>query len=225
MHLPSLKQDFERDGFCVVSRLLQPDQCKRLKTEAQRILRERSSGGATVFVGAATASPLFYELADDVRVVAVVRELIDEGVAFLSDKIVFKSSKQTFATPWHCDAAYWPNTRPKISVWIALDEVSRSNGALKVLPRSHMSDWNHASGKGAGDRNEFVNNVVPDWDPEEEIICALPQGGAIFFSDRLLHASCENTAGADRFSIISTYHAAGQDEPFDRHFSARHIVP
>jgi ectoine hydroxylase-related dioxygenase (phytanoyl-CoA dioxygenase family) len=225
MYLSSLQQDFERDGFCVVPQLLSAEQCEQLKAEAQQVLHECGNEGATVFVGAAAASPMFYDLADDSRVVAILRELMGDGVAFLSDKIVFKSSKQTFATPWHCDAAYWPNTRPKISVWIALDEVSQSNGALKVLPRSHTRNWNHASGKGAGDRNEFENNVVPNWDSREEFICTLPQGGAIFFSDRLLHASCENTIGTDRFSIISTYHAAVEDEPFDLHFSARHVVP
>ena len=35
-------------------------------------------------------------------------------------------------------------------------------------------------------------------------MCALPKGGALIFSDRLLHASTPNTAKTDRFSLIST---------------------
>lgn len=52
----------------------------------------------------------------------------------------------------------------------------------------------------------------------------LKRGGAIFFTDRLAHASCPNTAGVDRDTIISTDHAPAADEPFDLGFPARHVI-
>ena len=220
-NIESMREDFARDGFVLVPQLFRAEECEELKSEALRIL-QGGDEAATVMVGAAAASPKFRALSDDERVVNILRALMPEGVAFLSDKIVFKSGEQTFATPWHCDAAYWPNTRPKISAWIALDAAGENNGALKVVPRSHLQSWNH-DGDGAPN-NEFAASVTPTWNAQDEIVCSLPQGGAIFFSDRLLHASCENPARADRYSIISTYHAPADDEPFDLHFPARHVV-
>jgi ectoine hydroxylase-related dioxygenase (phytanoyl-CoA dioxygenase family) len=53
----------------------------------------------------------------------------------------------------------------------------------------------------------------------------VPRGSAIFFSDRLVHASCENRGGRDRYSLISTHHPPTADEEFDRQFAARHVIP
>ncbi|MDF2439859.1 MAG: phytanoyl-CoA hydroxylase [Abditibacteriota bacterium] len=222
--LPGLHAQYEREGYCVIPHLFEEHECRQWKSEALRVLREHAKASATVYVGAAATSPLFYALASHPRLVAVLREIMPHDIAFLSDKIVYKSQAQAFATPWHCDAAYWPSTRPKLSVWIALDAVSEDNGALKVLPGSHRDRWQHHDGDGRHSNNEFTQAIVPDWDAAREKVCELPQGGAIIFSDRLLHASCPNIAGLDRYSLISTYHAAAADEPFDRPFAARHIV-
>jgi ectoine hydroxylase-related dioxygenase (phytanoyl-CoA dioxygenase family) len=218
------RQAYERDGYCVVSRLFEPAECREWKREALRVLRECAGPKSTVYVGAAAASATFYALASDPRLVAILHELMPEGVAFLSDKIVFKSGTRKFATPWHYDAAYWPNTRPKLSVWVALDEVRETNGALKVLPGSHQRSWHTVDGDATSTNDEFSTVVTPEWDPGEERVCPLLQGGVIIFSDRLLHASCPNTDGGDRYSLISTYQAPADDEPFDLHFPARHVI-
>lgn len=216
---------YSRDGFCMVPDLLTPVECRALKAEAQRVLREHATGKATVFVGAAYVSPLFYELASHPKIVEVLSEIMPDGIAFLSDKIVFKSREQHFATPWHNDAFYWRDTRPKLSIWIALDEVTADNGALKVLPGSQTHEWGALQSDGASTNREFTNVVQEiTWRPDEEVVCELPIGGAIFFSDRLLHASMPNTSGADRFSLISTYHAPAGDEEFDLQFKARHVI-
>lgn len=220
-----LASQYARDGFCVVPHLLSEEERRSLKAEAQRVLREHGNGKATVFVGAATVSPLFYNLASHPKIVEVLGEIMPEGIAFLSDKIVFKSQAQRFATPWHKDAFYWRGTRPKLSVWMALDEVTAANGALKVLPGSHLRDWDALQSEGAQTNHEFINVVKETaWNPYEESICELPAGGAIFFSDGLLHASTPNESGADRFSLISTYHAPAADEEFDLQFMARHVI-
>ena len=220
----SKREDYERDGYCVVPKLFEPAECQAWKGEALRVLRECAGPRSTVYVGAAAASPSFYALASDPRLVAVLHELMPHGVAFLSDKIVFKSGTKKFATPWHYDAAYWPDTRPKLSVWIALNRVHETNGALKVLPGSHRRSWQNTEGDVAATNDEFPTVVAPQWNADEERICSLPQGGVIVFSDRLLHASCPNTDGGERYSLISTYHAPAPDEAFDQHFPARHVI-
>ena len=229
MHLnvEQLQEAYERDGFCLLPQLFEQGECIEWKQEALRLLHEQQKSGkraVTVYVGAAVASPLFYALASHPRLTAVLRALMPSGIAFLSDKIVFKSQEHVFATPWHMDAAYWPDTRPKLSVWIALDDVRADNGALKVLPGSHRQDWSHQSSDSSLTNREFTQVTAPEWNPEEERICELPQGSAIVFSDRLLHASCPNSAGVDRYSLISTYHAPAPDEAFDLLFPARHVI-
>ena len=62
------------------------------------------------------------------------------------------------------------------------------------------------------------------WRAGDVVTCAIPRGTAIVFSDRLVHGSTANTAGRDRYAIISTYHAPAADEPFDLDFPARKVL-
>lgn len=220
-HQSELAAQYARDGFVVVPEVLSRDECRAFKEEGLRVLREHAKPNSSVFVGVAANSELFYKLASDARIVEVLRPLMPEGIMFMSDKFVWKSGEQSFGTPWHCDIAYWKNTRPKLSVWIPLDDVTAQNGALKVLPGGHKKEWLHGSHSGV----EFGNRIseLPE-NPAEQIICEMKAGGLLVFSDALPHASTPNIAGLDRYAVISTYHAPAPDEEFDKIFPARHVI-
>lgn len=228
---PTLKQadiaaSYQRNGYYIAEGLLDAEECDKLKAEALDIMKQHARPDATVYVGVAVVSPMYHRLASDPRVVSVLEEIMPGGIMFMSDKFVFKSGAQRFATPWHIDAAYWPDTRAKLSVWIPLDDVSARNGTLKVVRGSHLKAWKHRRSTDAAETNgEFVNVISENqWDARDEIICEAVRGSAIFFSDRTVHASCTNPSGQDRYAIISTYHAPAEDEPFDKHFPARHVI-
>jgi ectoine hydroxylase-related dioxygenase (phytanoyl-CoA dioxygenase family) len=216
----SVADQYEKNGFLVVPDLLTPKECEQLKCEGLKVLSQHAKPGSSVYVGAAVASALFYRLASNARLVNVLHQIMPDGIMFMSDKLVFKSGVQPKATPWHCDSAYWRNTRPKLSVWIALDDVDAENGAMRVLPGGHHQNWQHSS---AAEGEEFGNRIQ-DLNEEKAITCEMKAGSALFFSDRLPHSSTPNTNGKDRYAIISTYHAPAPDEDFDTHFAARHVI-
>ncbi len=211
---------YEKDGFLVVPDLLSADQCEALKEEGLKVLSEHAKPGSSVYVGAAVNSNLFYRLASDKNIVRVLHQIMPDGIMFMSDKLVFKSGVQPKATPWHCDSAYWRNTRPKLSVWIALDDVDAQNGAMRVLPGGHHQDWQHT----APVEGQEFSNRIQDLNEENVITCEMKAGSALFFSDRLPHSSTPNSNGKDRYAIISTYHAPAPDEEFDKPFAARHVI-
>ena len=40
---------------------------------------------------------------------------------------------------WHQDASYWPLSPSKtVTVWLAIDDADAGNGAMRVIPRSHV---------------------------------------------------------------------------------------
>ncbi|MDB6170287.1 MAG: phytanoyl-CoA dioxygenase [Verrucomicrobia bacterium] len=219
----SLAGRFARDGFVILPDLIAPAECDRLKAEARRVLDTHAQPGASVHLHMAATSPLFRELSEDPRVLGPLRELMPQGVMFLSDKIVYKSATKTFPTPWHIDCFYWRNTRPKLSVWIPLDDATAANGTLTVVPGSHRKDWQMVKkGLANGEFHDEVSNA--DWREGDVVTCAIRRGTGIVFSDRLVHGSTPNAAGTDRYAIISTYHAPAPDEPFDLDFPARKIL-
>jgi len=214
---------FDRDGFLVVTDLLNPEECDKLKIEARAILDKHCPDGRSVYVHVAVVSELYRSLAEDERVMKMLKPVMPHGVMFLSDKIVYKSAEKAFPTPPHVDFYYWPNTRPKLSVWIPLDDTTAENGTLTVVPGSHKRDWRMVAKRQ--DKGEFHNAIEDrDWKDGDVVTCAIKRGSAIIFSDRLVHASTVNTAGKDRYVVINTYHAPAPDEAFDLDFPARKVL-
>jgi hypothetical protein len=214
---------YERDGFIVIPDLVDGEECDKLKIEAQKLLKEKSRPDASVYVHASIASPLYRQFHQDARLVELLKKLMPHGVMFLSDKIVVKTANKTFATPWHTDRFYWPNTRPKLSVWIPFDDANADNGTLTVIRGSHKKDWTMTN--KALPNGEFVYQVADsDINNDDVVVCTVKRGAAILFSDRLVHGSTANIARTDRYTVISTYHAPADDEPFDLDFAARQIL-
>ena len=71
-----------------------------------------------------------------------------------------------------------------VTVRIHLDETNESNGALKVVPKSHL--------KGIY-RPETI-----DWTNESEVSCNVPKGGIMLMKPLLLHSSGRTTNGRQR---------------------------
>jgi ectoine hydroxylase-related dioxygenase (phytanoyl-CoA dioxygenase family) len=70
------------------------------------------------------------------------------------------------------------------TVRIHLDETNENNGALRVIPGSHLK---------AIYRPETI-----DWTKEEELICSVPKGGVMIMRPLLLHASRRTTNNKKR---------------------------
>jgi hypothetical protein len=220
-----IRATWDRDGYLALPALFSPAECAALKAEALAAMRSHAGPESTVFVGLSVVNQRFRDLHADERLLGALTPVMPDGVAFMSDKAVFKSGRKRFATPWHIDAFYWPGTRPKLSVWIALDEAREDNGCLSVVRGSHRREWACDSGGGADTNHEFGNVIRSGgWDPRDALACPLAVGGAIVFSDRLVHGSTANVSGEDRWSAILTYQAPAADEPFDLGFPARRVV-
>ncbi len=214
---------YERDGFFIMPDLITAADCDRLKVEARKVLDEHAPPDASVHLHVAHVSEPFRALAEDPRMVELLQPLMPRGIMFLSDKIVYKAPDKTFPTPWHVDFYYWRDTRPKLSVWIPLDDATAENGTLTVVPGSHKRDWRMAKmNLPSGEFSVTIDNG--DWQEGDVVTCAIKRGTAIVFSDRLVHGSTPNTAGKDRYAIIGTYQAPGEDEEFDLNFPARKVI-
>lgn len=214
---------YEQDGFLIIPDLITDEECDQLKLEAQKVFNNHAKPNASVYVHASVVSPVFCQFHQHPRLLDVLKKLMPNGVAFLSDKVVVKTADKTFATPWHMDCFYWPGTRSKLSVWIPFVDANADNGTLTVVRGSHTKEWTMIQ-RGLSN-GEFLFEVADnEINPDDIVVCTVKRGSGIFFSDRLVHGSTTNTACTDRFTIINTYHAPADDEPFDLDFPARRVL-
>lgn len=71
-----------------------------------------------------------------------------------------------------------------ITIRIHLDKTDKNNGALKVIPKSHL--------KG------IIRTESKDWDLHNEFICEVEKGGAMLMKPLTLHASNRTTNAKKR---------------------------
>ncbi len=219
--MDDLKSTFETQGFIAVRGMFTQADAATFKAECRLIL-ERNTAHAGVFVGLAANSALFRALARDPRLLDALEPLLGPNIEFLSDKVVLKSATTTAGSPWHQDWPYWEGLH-KISVWIALDTATPENGCLKMLPGSHKSVAVHDGVAGAGEG--FGHRLRPEAvDESKAVVLPCAPGDVVLFHDLTLHASFPNVSGQDRWSVISTYRSASEPDIDYRWSVAKEIV-
>ena len=115
------------------------------------------------------------------------------------------------STSWHQDIRYWSFDRPElVSTWCAFGDETRQNGALAVIPGSHLLEVE----RGRLDRDLFLRT---DLDENQDLLARTVQielaaGDVLFFHCRLFHAAGRNQSDAIKYSAVFTYHA-GDNHP------------
>lgn len=86
-----------------------------------------------------------------------------------------------------------------ITIRIHLDKTDKNNGALKVIPKSHLKGIVRAESK--------------DWDIKSEIVCEVKKGGVMLMKPLTLHASNRTTNGKKRRVIHLEFNKHKLSEP------------
>eukprot|EP00811_Abedinium_folium_P000530 NODE_10485_length_1348_cov_2.642097.p1 GENE.NODE_10485_length_1348_cov_2.642097~~NODE_10485_length_1348_cov_2.642097.p1 ORF type:complete len:351 (+),score=69.23 NODE_10485_length_1348_cov_2.642097:95-1054(+) len=220
------REAYLRDGYIVLPHLISKETAARLKEAIYRSFASKDASTMTSNPGGTEKDPtqtgVAVWFANDVvppfsdllctatsplgLCLEALLGVAAHEIEFLSVKPVLKTGTVRFASPWHQDWTYWGGSN-KISVWIALDDATPSNGCLQIKPRSHTKLFDHEK---HNDRIGFDNRLTDEalLEAGESMSVPLETGGAIFFHDLLVHASHPNSTGADRYCLIPTYRSS-----------------
>src|SRR4051794_9227163 len=181
---PSLKDEFDRNGYLIFERVLAPERVAEIRAAlaphlARDLLgRNDFEGTKTNRVYALLAkSPVFAELATHPLAMAFVEAELGES-CLLSAMLAINLHPGETVQPWHFDdgSVKIPRPRPAlgISTFWAIDDTTEQNGATEIIPGSHLWDGQIVQGavapsdfvrKGAdrdsGDRPDAVKLVMP----------------------------------------------------------------
>ena len=118
-----------------------------------------------------------------------------------------KPAKYGSLVEWHQDFAFLPHTNDDIvSTLVYLDDATKDNGCLQVLPGHHHSYFNHNTEDGF-----FAGCITEDiltGEYGEPIPLEAPAGSVIFMHCMLPHCSLPNSSNHDRRTMILEYRAA-----------------
>jgi len=189
-------RSFKAFGFLVLRQVLNRDE---LRTMDGEFCAAMAAQHATPFDGTQRRNagllgqdtPFFSSLLDDPRLLNVARQLMGEDIL----GICVDGNRYVGDTSWHPD--HTSNLLPGLKFAIYLQSVRGANGALRVVPGSHLScPWTDEFSQGMWNTPiAQVPAFVLDSDP----------GDVVVFDTRLWHGS--SGGSADRRMSTVVYYA------------------
>ncbi len=169
----------------------------------------KHEGGRTVrrFLDVYDRDRAFSEFGTSDGVKLVLAKLIEQDVYLVRNhhnSLMTKNPKYSSQTNWHRDIRYWHYDHENlISVWLALGNETRENGALMLIPGSHRLEFER---QNFDDRLFFKKNLPENKALiESAIVAVLAPGDVLFFHCRTLHAASSNTTNVTKHSLVFTY--------------------
>jgi len=219
-------EDYRRDGYLVIPRLIQGEQLAELRTLTDRIVAEARGVAANddLYDLEPTHSPtlprvrrlkpaifkrysFFHALVREPRITALLQQLLGPSVRQYGGKLNMKSASYGSPVEWHQDWAFYPHTNDDVlATGIYLDDCDLDNGPLLVLPGTHHGPtWDHhADGRFCG----AMNPADCDLDFGTAVPLMGPAGSMTIHHARLVHGSALNRSNRQRRLLLHEYTAA-----------------
>ena len=220
--LTSAQVEFYQDnGFLVIENFLDPGELADWRQTTDEAVAQRlasadagltnqsdpSSYYARIFTQClklADSHPGMRELMLDPRLGKLAATLAGvEGIRIWHDQALFKPP---FGNPtaWHLDNPYWSFSSPQsISIWVALDDATLSNGCLYYLPGTQKAGEKKNVGIGKNIAELFT--VYPEWREIEPVACPCPAGSAVFHNGLTGHGAGANMTNKPRRAMTCAY--------------------
>ena len=208
---------YDDQGYVVVPRVFPADELAAIDAEIDRLLTEpgNDAGGIhpTWVFQVARRSEMARRFAEDERLLALIEEIVQPGIAIHSTKLVPKPPRSDDVCHWHQDDAFYLNpedpltfSRTRMSVWVPLQDADERNGCLWAVPGSQawgLEDY-HLVDSGQCrkviDREAYAEaNARP---------LRVGAGDVVLFSALLWHHSKNNQTDRVRRAFIVSYQEA-----------------
>lgn len=144
-----------------------------------------------------TESTLFRALPFAPKVVGAVTQLIGGPVIKILDQLFTKPAQSGMGTSWHTDNAYFGLKDPMagVAMWIAVDDATEENGALRILPKVFRQSFSHKSDPKS---DHHIRTTVPE---DEAVVCTMKAGSVAFFCFGTPHATGDNLSPRARTGV------------------------
>jgi hypothetical protein len=189
---------FARDGYLPGRPLIDPAELPALRAEYDRLVSDKAQELSAdpqrrmlQIVNAGERSALFNRLRHHPAMLAVITDLIGPNVLLFHDQILFKPARDGGVVPWHQDNGYWRSAPANlVSCWITLDDADAGNGAMQVIPGSHLVPARHGEHS-----TRLLDTAV---DATTAITVPVPAGWGMFHHCQTLHHTGPNDSDRPR---------------------------
>lgn len=205
---PEQKRQFDVDGYVAPIRIMSSEQALALRQRLEDF--EHTQGGPLKGSLRHKTHLLFTwlnELVRNERILDVVEDLYGPDLLCWTSNFFIKEGCDPAFVSWHQDSTYWGLSRPDVvTAWVALSESNLANGAMEVIPGSHLMD--QIAHRDTYSENNLLTRgqeVAVEVDQAQAKVVALQPGEMSLHHVRIIHGSAPNTSPDRRIGFAIRY--------------------
>ena len=199
---------YRKQGYVSPVRVMSHADALALRAQLEAF--ERSTGGPLRGELRHKTHLLFKFLSDvvhDSRVVDAIEDLYGADLLCWSTNFFIKEAHTPAFVSWHQDSTYWGLSSPDVvTAWIALTPSNESNGAMRMIPGSHLLDQ-------IAHRDTFADNnlltrgqeIEVEVDESKAVRLDLQPGEMSLHHVRIVHGSPPNPSDDRRIGFAIRY--------------------
>jgi non-haem Fe2+, alpha-ketoglutarate-dependent halogenase len=199
---------FRRDGFVPKIRVMSAAEANEARTMLEDY--ERRSGGplrGNFRHKAHLLFPFLSEIVRGSRLLDAIEDLYGGNLLCWSTNFFIKEARNPAFVSWHQDATYWGLSSPDVvTAWIALTPSTMHNGAMGVIPGSHLEK--QLPHRDTFDKDNLLTRgqeVAVEVDVSKAVYFTLEPGEASLHHVLLVHGSPPNPSGDRRIGFAIRY--------------------
>lgn len=189
-------RDFHERGYVSPVRVMPPEDaadCRR-KLEAFEAETGRSAV-ETLHIKGHLYLDWAWQLARHPRLVGAIADLVGPDLFIMASRFWIKDPQDRKFVSWHQDHAYFGLKPPTIiTAWLALSEVTRDNGCMRLIPGSHRGGtFKHVE---TDDKNNLLSRgqTLTDVDENAAVDILLKPGELSLHHGHVFHSSEPNVS-------------------------------
>lgn len=146
---------------------------------------------------------LIYELCTLPQIIRPITQILGNDVMLFRTQF-FEKPPHGREIPWHQESYFWGVERGFVTMWLAVDEATPENGAMRVITGSHTHTREHLPlPPDSHYWSTFTRAAIPR-ESDRIVDCSMPAGYFMLFDD-LLHNSPSNSTALPRLSFTARY--------------------
>jgi len=147
------------------------------------------------------------QLIRDPRILDVVEDILGPDILAWGTNFFIKDPHDEAYISWHQDSTYWGLSHPDVvTAWIALSDVTPENGAMRMLPGSHLLDQlPHVDTFAEHNLLTRGQEVQVEVDESKTIDVPLKPGEMSLHHVRIVHGSNPNPTDTRRIGLAIRY--------------------
>lgn len=163
-------------------------------------------------------SSLIRDFISHPAITGILTKIVSPNIKCMQSMLFVKAPGKA-GQSWHQDEYYIP-TRDKslIGVWIAIDDATKDNGCLWIIPGSNQKGYMMKRVDNPSSEYADVDTVdVSGYQESDTIPVEVKKGSVVFFNGYTLHSSRRNnTPDCFRTALVNHYMSAESMLPWDQ---------